>query len=197
MPPLHATDVASIKEPAAQRIIVQFRTPPGLADSSASATVARNLERSRLRNDVARLGVAAGMPRTDVRRVFNGAALEASSNMAEELRKLPYVRAVYPDVTVRAVLAESVPLIGADQVWTQLGVTGAGVRVAVIDTGIDWSHRDLGGCFGAGCKIVGGYDFVNHDADPRDDHGHGTHVAGIVAAQGPGVKGVAPGAQLL
>jgi subtilisin family serine protease len=196
-PQLNAADVASTDDSGAQPVIVQFRTPPGLADRSASGDAARNGERSRLRMDVARLGETAKTPRMDVRRVFNGVATVASSRVVKELRKLPYVRAVYPDVTVRAVLYQSVPLIGADQVWAEFGVTGAGVRIAIIDTGIDWSHPDLGGCFGAGCRVVGGYDFVNHDADPRDDHGHGTHVAGIVAAQGSRVKGVAPDAQLL
>src|SRR5207244_1479631 len=54
--------------------------------------------------------------------------------------------------------------------------TGAGVRVAVLDTGIDATHPDLQG------QVLAGYDFVNDDADPRDDHGHGTRMAGIIAA---------------
>ena len=68
--------------------------------------------------------------------------------------------------------------------------------MAIIDTGIDYTHPDLGGCFGPACRVIGGYDFVNNDNDPLDDNGHGTHVAGIVAANG-GVTGVAPGANLL
>jgi Leucine-rich repeat (LRR) protein len=74
-------------------------------------------------------------------------------------------------------------------------VNGYGIRVGIIDTGIDYTHPDLGGCFGAGCKVALGYDFVNGDNNPMDDHGHGTHVAGIVAAEG-GVVGVAPEATL-
>jgi minor extracellular serine protease Vpr len=75
-------------------------------------------------------------------------------------------------------------------------VTGEGVSVAVLDTGVDYRHPDLGGGFGPGYKVVGGYDFVNEDDDPMDDHGHGTEVAGIVAANG-NLKGVAPDANLL
>jgi subtilisin len=81
--------------------------------------------------------------------------------------------------------------IGAGQVHAA-GVTGAGVKVGVIDTGIDYSHPDLDGAY------AGGWDFYNNDADPRDDHGHGTHVAGTIAAEanGQGVVGVAPEARL-
>jgi hypothetical protein len=63
--------------------------------------------------------------------------------------------------------------------------------------GIDYSHPALGGGFGPGFKVVGGYDLFNNDADPMDDHYHGTHVAGIVAAEGNGLRGVAPRASLM
>lgn len=132
--------------------------------------------------------------------IFNGlAALSRMADM-ERLAALPGVRDVYPDYEVCAMLEHSVPLIGANQVWEMRDpagrlVTGQGMRVAVIDTGIDYNHPDLGGGFGPSHKVVGGYDFVNNDADPMDDDGHGTHVAGIVAANGA-VKGVAPDASL-
>lgn len=73
------------------------------------------------------------------------------------------------------------------------GVTGKGIRIAVIDTGIDYKHSALGGCFGPGCLVAFGADLVGDayngsntpvsDADPMDYNGHGSHVAGIVAAQ--------------
>ena len=86
----------------------------------------------------------------------------------------------------------------------QAGIRGQGVRVAVIDTGIDYVHDrpsaqeppvvdpEFNGTY------QGGYDFVNNDADPMDDNGHGTHVAGILAADHNGylVVGVAPGVKL-
>ena len=67
-------------------------------------------------------------------------------------------------------------------------VAGQGVKVAIIDTGIDYTHPDLDGVY------AGGYDFVANDNDPKDENGHGTHCAGIVAAEdnGEGVIGVAP-----
>ena len=99
-------------------------------------------------------------------------------------------------------------MTGADIAQSRLGYTGRGVHVAVIDSGIDYDHPDLGGCFGPGCRVTNGYDFVGDDydeeesdptwqpvphpdADPDDCVGHGTHVAGIIGANG-GVRGVAP-----
>jgi hypothetical protein len=132
--------------------------------------------------------------------LLNGLAGSIQMADMERIAALPEVQAVYPDYEVRALLEESVPLIGADQVWAMLDpsgqpLTGHGIRVAVIDTGIDYNHPDLGGGFGPGYKVVRGYDFHNGDDDPMDDYGHGTHVAGIVAANG-GLKGVAPDASL-
>lgn len=64
--------------------------------------------------------------------------------------------------------------------------TGSGnVIIAVIDTGVNYTNLDLSG------RLVGGYDFVNNDYDPFDDNGHGTHVAGIIAATGNNGNGIA------
>lgn len=68
------------------------------------------------------------------------------------------------------------------------------VIIAIVDTGIDYTHEDLAG------KVIKGYDFANEDFDPKDDNGHGTHVAGIAGAisnNGAGVAGVCPGCSLL
>ena len=66
--------------------------------------------------------------------------------------------------------------------------TGSGVQVAIVDTGVDYNHPDLSK------NYAGGYDYYNGDAYPMDDHGHGTHCAGIVSAMHNdyGVVGVAP-----
>jgi subtilisin family serine protease len=72
--------------------------------------------------------------------------------------------------------------------------SGAGALVAVIDSGVDASHPDLAG------RVVAGPDVVDGDADPSDPTGHGTHIAGIIAAatgNGIGGAGVAPGARIL
>ncbi|MFH1332216.1 MAG: S8 family serine peptidase [archaeon] len=79
--------------------------------------------------------------------------------------------------------------IGADKVWAE-GIDGSGVKVAVLDTGIDIDHVELQDSY------LGGYDYVNNDDNPDDDNGHGTHVAGIITANGndANAKGVAPSA---
>src|SRR3989344_6012630 len=132
--------------------------------------------------------------------VFNGFAGIINKKDLEILSKHELVKAVYLEKMLHPALAESVPLINANSVWamqTSFGnVTGAGQTICVVDTGINYNHPSLGGCLGAGCKVKGGWDFINNDNDPMDDQGHGTHVAGIVAANG-NIKGVAPGAELI
>ncbi|MHA1770893.1 MAG: S8 family serine peptidase, partial [Candidatus Thorarchaeota archaeon] len=91
--------------------------------------------------------------------------------------------------------------VDAEQVWGGAedavdvvpgNVAGTGVNVAILDTGIDYTHPDLDAVY------KGGYDFVDDDSDPKDQNGHGTHCAGIVAAEdnGDGVIGVAPEASI-
>lgn len=83
-------------------------------------------------------------------------------------------------------------LVHADEAHAT--ATGAGVVVAVVDSGVTPSHPDLQG------RLRQGIDFVQNDSDPTDENGHGTHVSGILAADsgnGIGVEGVAPGATIL
>lgn len=138
--------------------------------------------------------------------VLNAVAMTVSGRDVGQLEGLPDVAGVFPNERVEAHTEVSVPLIGAPKVWDSEDdpagndVRGQGVTVAVIDTGVDYSHPDLGSGFGADHKVVGGYDFANDDADPMDDNGHGTHVAGIIAGDAVsdgGITGVAPDASLL
>lgn len=114
----------------------------------------------------------------------------------ERILDLPYVARILPDRTLIFDTFES-----SGPVATGSGVRGdsfgSGVVVAVIDSGIDYNHPALGAGFGPGHKVSGGYDFINDDADPMDDFGHGTHVAGIIAARSTGMSGLAPNATLL
>jgi len=112
------------------------------------------------------------------------------------LRNNPRIVSVQPDVRITAFDLEmdrswGVRRIGAAPLHAA-NLLGAGVRVAVLDTGIDYTHPDLA------VNYAGGHDFVNNDDDPWDDNGHGTHVAGTIAARDDdaGVVGVAPQATL-
>lgn len=90
--------------------------------------------------------------------------------------------------------------VNADQVWEQ-GYTGQGVVVAVIDSGVNYNHDDLADHLWDGGEAFPhhGFDIYNHDDDPMDDLGHGTHCAGIVCGDGTAgmVTGAAPEATLM
>lgn len=134
--------------------------------------------------------------------VFNGIALDITDTQAQKIKtESPYVKSIEPNYQVKTTLSESVPLIHANEVWqlqdaSQNNITGQGIKIGIMDTGVDYTHPDLGGCFGNNCKVTGGYDFVNKDADPKDDNGHGTHVAATAAGNGV-LKGVAPDAKIV
>ncbi|MFE7060618.1 S8 family serine peptidase [Sutcliffiella sp. NPDC057660] len=144
--------------------------------------------------------------------VFSGFSLEIPANEIPSLLATPGVKAVYPNVEYTTTeelvskeeyspaMFDSAPFIGANEAW-DLGFTGKGVKVAVIDTGVDYTHPDLAPNFGEYL----GWDFVDNDNDPQetprgDPRGaettHGSHVAGTIAANGQ-IKGVAPDATLL
>ncbi|MBI1831910.1 MAG: S8 family serine peptidase [Planctomycetes bacterium] len=88
-------------------------------------------------------------------------------------------------------------LIGLPIAFTNTTYRGTGYSVAIIDTGIDYNNPNLGGGFGAGHRVVAGWDFANNDADPMDDNGHGTHVAGIIGSSNAAYSGVAPDVNLI
>jgi minor extracellular serine protease Vpr len=156
--------------------------------------------------------------RFEFKTLFNGFSVKIDPAQLARLQRIDGVRAIYPVVEIfpdqatggeqaDPELATALNMTGASFAQNTLGLTGAGVRVAVMDTGIDWHHPDLGGCFGPGCRVVTGHDFVGNDFtgpgsalvpdnDPDDCGGHGSHVAGILGASPAapgGARGVAPG----
>ena len=151
--------------------------------------------------------------------LFNGLSIQADTATAFALARVAGVKAIWPVITESLPqqsgsgevidLSTALAQTGADYVQQTMGLTGLDVRVAIMDTGVDYHHPDLGGCFGDGCRVSKGWDFVGSaynadstspaysptpvpDNDPDDCNGHGTHVAGIVGANGA-VTGVAPG----
>lgn len=140
-----------------------------------------------------------GLDRTAV---YRAGSAEAQASAIARLARDPDVEYVEPDYPVMALMTVNDPQVG--QQWPvekiqlpaawDLTMGARTVKVAVVDTGIDSQHPDLAG------QVVGGRDFVNNDSDPDDDMGHGTHVAGTIAAltnNGVGVAGIAGGASLL
>ena len=132
--------------------------------------------------------------------VMNGFAAEVNEQALEELEQDENVEKILYDHIYELALDTSVPLVSADDVQALqlngIDLTGVGQTICVIDTGINYNHADLGSCLGDGCKVVSGQDIYNNDMNPLDDHGHGSHVAGIAAANGD-ITGIAPGASLI
>lgn len=125
---------------------------------------------------------------------IQAAALDLSDEKITALRASGTVRYVEPDYVVTALgptMPWNIRQINADKVQAAM-TNGTGVRVAVIDTGIDYTHPDLIGVYAGGYNVLTGTD------DPMDDNGHGTHCSGILAATGSsrGIYGTAPGISL-
>ena len=99
-----------------------------------------------------------------------------------------------PENQIKTFIGNSVPYIGSE-IPRMDGIDGTGIKKAVIDTGVDFDHPDLFG-WGPDGKVIGGYNFIQENQLPMDTNGHGTKVAGIIAADGS-VLGVAPKAKIL
>ena len=167
-------------------------------------------------------------------KVWNGLTVSAEDDEAiAEVREAPNVVGIFPVVTVERPRPEksavskpdmiaAVGMTGASYARTELGLTGKGIKIGIIDSGIDIDHKAFGGSGRSDAshvfptkKIVAGWDFVGDaynpssgsnnysptprpDANPDDCDGHGTHVAGIAAGKDPDADfyGVAPDALL-
>lgn len=187
--PLPAVDViVMLREPERDLIDLAQPEPPQPDPARIAATQA---------------AVLRDLAPTDFRPSYRYRAIPALAGRltAAGLGKLarhPAVRMVGLDLPGSGGLASSVRFIGADRVHAQ-GVTGRGVRVAVLDTGVDAEHPDLAGrVAGEACflSLAPGCPRGTHPAD--DDHGHGTSVGGIIASAGRlAPPGVAPGAEIV
>ncbi len=146
-------------------------------------------------------------------KVYNGIWMRVNVDDLEKLRSVPGIKAIHPLIPKKLDHTTSMPLIGAPQIWGGVGnYLGDGIKVGVIDTGIDYIHTNFGGsaiytgqdfttldeavnAFPTD-KVVGGWDFVGDDydaetnpipepdPDPMDCNGHGSHVAGTIAGFG-------------
>ena len=173
---------AATASPGRNKVIIGFDRPPGATEEA----LVRGLGGSIKYTYALIPAIAAEIPEEAL------AALERNPNVAYVEEDLP--RRVHDDE-----LDNSWGVNRIDAEVVHATNKGAGVKVGIIDTGIDCTHPDLND------NCEGGYDFFNDDASPIDDYGHGTHVAGTVAAEDdnadllnshPGVVGVAPAADL-
>ncbi len=104
------------------------------------------------------------------------------------------------NIEITTMLHDAHQSSGVNYVHENFGFDGSGQTIAVIDSGIAWDHYALGGGFGAGHHVVGGWDFAENDANPYDDGPagfHGTHVSGIIGSLDSEHPGVASGADLV
>ena len=128
--------------------------------------------------------------------IVNAIGCSATKDMVYSIADRPDVRYVMKDLEIHAIDDEdaepiqdrtsnhwNIEMVNADDVWA-LGYTGAGVIVAVIDSGVNYNHHDIvNNMWDGGTEYPNhGWDFVNNDDDPIDDQGHGTHCAGTVAS---------------
>ena len=167
-------------------ILVRFRhdAPQGIEHSALAAfgaTPTRRLRRGR----IWRASVATGAERA----------------IASSLTQNPWVVFAEPNVRVHGTFVPDDPdyndpalvygpqTVEAEAAW-DITTGAAGVTVAILDSGVSGGHEDLTG------RVLTGYDFVNDDNDPADDHGHGTHVAGIAAGTAGNTLGMAGIAQV-
>lgn len=117
--------------------------------------------------------------------------------MGNRVRLPPFTRQPYALDIPQGEVPYGVEYLGAPTAHRQ-GINGEGELVAVVDTGCDPTHPDLAGRVLSGRNMLAGPGSVYSDPnDAHDDHGHGSHCSGIVAASGAGVLGVAPGAKIL
>ncbi|KAH8890436.1 subtilase [Thozetella sp. PMI_491] len=153
--------------------------------------------------------------------IFSGVSVETTVENADSLNALSAASRVWPakKIQLNPILDSSSyhdilaatnysihDMTGVDKLHAA-GIYGKGATVAIVDTGVYYPHPDLGGGIGPGYTIAGGYDYVGDadwpnsakqpDSDPLDYVGHGTHVAGIIAANSTWFTGVAPQATIL
>ncbi|MGA4507003.1 S8 family serine peptidase [Propionibacteriaceae bacterium G1746] len=197
-------------------------------DDGGSAAQAKSTQDTVLKNARSR-GLKVEVTRSFTTS-FNGMTVTTSDSSVAELLAIPGVEKVFPVVEVKRPvinatssatpdMASAINMTGASIAQNELGLSGKNIKIGIIDTGIDIDHPDLGGNGTPGStpfpttKVAYGYDFVGDDYNaeipgsrpvpdnnPDDCEGHGTHVAGIAAADGnpsaEGVRGVAPKATL-
>ena len=163
--PAPSAETGEMTNETPERWFVQLTAVP-LADGGNANAI--NKEVATFRSEAAKAGLVY-TERFVYNNLFNGLSIEINPSQLSTLRRIKGVTDVYPVVAIPVPetsplsdpeLATALAMTGAAIAQNDLGYTGSGVRVAVMDTGIDYDHPDLGGCFGPGCRVVTGWDFV-------------------------------------
>jgi subtilisin family serine protease len=131
-------------------------------------------------------------------RTLNAVIIESNDEEIAKIKTLDYVKIILKNERIQLIkeqISDNNLKSASDITTGTYTENGKGVKVGIIDSGIDYKNPALGGGFGTGFKVAGGYDFENNDNDPMDDDGHGTSVAGVIAADGE-LIGIAPKATL-
>ena len=171
----------------ADNLLVKLRQITAAEEDTAPVPVIVRYRQGVARTRTVRLGVQAT-------HVFNLTPTVAATMSRRDIAGLSdesNVEYIWLDEEIHTCLDRSVPAISVPAVWNA-GYRGTGIKVAVVDTGIDRTHPDFAGRIVDGASFVGG--------DYQDDNGHGTHVASICAGSGAAqegtYRGVAPEARL-
>ncbi len=173
---------------AAGELLIKFK--PGTAD--ATENTIHNKLKAKVAKKIAKLGV-------DQVEIPKGLTVDDAIKFYKKYREVEYVE---PNHILSALQVPNDALYASQWAFAKMNApaawdiaTGtASVIIAVVDTGVDYNHAELAG------KVIKGYDYINNDADPIDDEGHGTHVAGIAAAttnNGAGIAGMSWGSKVL
>ncbi|MCW5851391.1 MAG: S8 family serine peptidase [Anaerolineae bacterium] len=199
--------VSVILELQGEPAVETYRVAKQAGQSEASAAKAQTQRDAQLKAQQAPLVTAAKAAGATVigqyTLLYNGVQVHTTTDRLDALAQLPGVVAIHAAPAYEPMLSHSVPFIGADQVRTQLGLDGTGVSIAIVDTGIDYTHRDFGGpgtedAYNAAItdtkaltetyqgrplfptlKVVGGYDFVGDVYNPYAPCSDADHAAGL------------------
>jgi len=183
---------------------VELQSPPLSLGGDPTAI---RMDKNAFRAEAARAGLKF-TERYAFDDLWNGFSIEIDPKDRSLLQSLRPVKTLFPVLEVEQDLATATAMTSASVVHNTSPTffRGEGIKVGVIDSGIDYHHKELGSCFGPGCHVAFGHDFVGDafnsgnpvltpDNDPDDCGGHGTHVAGIIGADRT-LKGVAPKVKL-
>ncbi len=225
--PAPSAETGEMTNETSQLWFVELKSNP-TADGTSPATV--RAEKAAFRQNARRANLAY-TERYAFDTLFNGLSISIEPSQLGKLTRIAGVKNIYPVdlVSIPATeagnpdLFSALEMSGASIAQSELGYTGAGVKVAVMDSGVDYDHLALGGdgtarsnsSFFPNARVAYGYDFVGDafnadpasptynpvptpDAYPDDCDGHGTHVAGIIGADDPtsDLVGVAPAVTL-